>query len=311
VYQFRLIIDWHGTCISLREGRNIHLKPKLFMTKKEGSFVDLLSGGIWATSQERLRRFFKRHFRMKGLQSMRQKYHPEKKAMHDPSRSIQPPQRRVDQHRAAPRNIIQQCGQIGLLQAKRQILRDFFDYRSAKAQFTGAMEEPHVLFKRFLAATADRKCLRLSFDADAEPEFGPNWVTVELSTVDCRAKKAGSVSIDHEDGYFESVLCTNLDRMSRPESLITEVKRILRPAGQIWVEASLNAPYFDAMNLAQTEYWRITPHGLRILLENFDEILCSIYLPGGSALRTCSFFYGLKRWDEPGENRLIPVHTSR
>ena len=231
---------------------------------------------------------------MKSVQRMQQRCQPEEKATHDPSRNAQPSQKRADQRRTLAGNIIGQSGRIGPLQAKRQTLQDFLEYRSAKARFSRAVDEPHVLFKHFLTTTADYKCLYLSFDADAAPELGPNWETVDLCTVESRTKELCSVSLDYEDHSFDAVLCTDLDRMSRPEGLITELKRVLKPAGQIWVEALLNGPYFDAMNPAQTEYWRITPDGLRILLENVDEIFCSIYLPSGSALRTCSFYYGLK-----------------
>lgn len=207
----------------------------------------------------------------------------------------------LGQQRAFSCNPPQQCGDIGFLDGKRHLLRDFLDYQNAKAQLGDAIEEFYNLFKRFLAASVGGRCLRLLFDANSEPELGRNWVTVDLDKIERLARETGTLCIELEDEYFDAVLCTGLDRMSRPHRLIAEVKRVLKRAGQIWVQTPLNAPYLPAGDPTKAEYWRITPDGLRVLLEDFDEILCTVYPQGGSALRVGSFFYGLKSVDEPDD----------
>jgi hypothetical protein len=134
----------------------------------------------------------------------------------------------------------------------------------------------------------------LGFNSDANRNLGSNWFDVGLRHVEEQTKLAGKVSIDVEDEYFDAVLCTGLGRVSQPASLIAEARRVLKQAGQIWVEVPLCGPYLPGEQQTDTEYWRFTPDGLRVLLESFDEIMCSAYLPSGSALRSCSFFYGLR-----------------
>jgi len=178
-----------------------------------------------------------------------------------------------------------------------QLLNDFRDYQRAKAQQGpkgDAVEEFYRLFKKFLAATLGRKCLRLLFDADAEQSLGPNWVTLDLISVERKAGEIGAVSIDLADQHFDAVLCTGLERVSHPAGLIDEARRVLKHTGQIWVQVPLNSPYRRMANRDKAEYWRITPEGLRVLMKNFDEIFCTVFLPNGSALRNTSFFYGLK-----------------
>jgi SAM-dependent methyltransferase len=179
-----------------------------------------------------------------------------------------------------------------------RMLKDLLAYRRAKSELAAASEECRGLFGRFLAANALGPCLRLVFDAGRAdrvgPRLGPNWVTLDLASVERESREPSSLTIDLEDEYFDAVLLSGLERVSRAGRLVAELRRVLKRGGQIWVEAPLNAPYRPAGRSTPAEYWRIAPDGLRLLMEGFDEILCSVFLPGDSALRSCSFFYGLK-----------------
>ena len=179
-----------------------------------------------------------------------------------------------------------------------QNLRDFRDYQRTKAQLGSEVEEFYSLFKKFLAATVDRKCLRMLFDTDAEQPLGPNWVTLDLASVERKAGEIGAVSIDLADQHFDTVLCTGLERVSHPTGLIAEARRVLKHTGQIWVQAPLNSPYRPMAERDKAEYWRITPEGLRVLMKNFEEIFCTVFLPNDSSLRNTSFYYGLKPPEE-------------
>lgn len=194
----------------------------------------------------------------------------------------------------AANNAFKVSGQFGQICSRLRALKDLLEYERAKSQFGDTVEEFDRLFRRFLAGGTGGRCLRLLFDADSEDELGPNWATLDLAPIETRAKEGGQISIDLEDEYFDSVLLTGLSQISRPQFLIAEVRRVLKRTGQIWVQVPLNIPYFLSQNPNQREYWRITPEGLRVLFEGFDEIFCSVYLPGGNALRKFSFFYGLK-----------------
>lgn len=189
-------------------------------------------------------------------------------------------------------------GLAGLVHEKLQFIQDFLAYRNAKKGAGDCREEFHSLFRRFVAATFGQRCLRLVFDDDGTSDLGSNWVTVDLKDLQRRSIGGGELTIDLEDGYFDAVLCTGLDRISHPKQLISEVKRLLVPCGQVWAQVPLCGPYVCAPEPEQVEYWRMTPEGLKILFEDFDEILCSLYLPRGNALRSFSFYYGLKYQDE-------------
>lgn len=184
-----------------------------------------------------------------------------------------------------------------------QNLRDFRDYQKAKTQLGDSVEEFYSLFKKFLTSTAGAKCLRVLFDADTEQSLGPNWVTLDLNAVECKARETGVVSIDLTDQYFDAMLCTGLERISHPAGLISEARRVLKHTGQIWIQVPLNSPYHPMAKQDKAEYWRITPEGLRVLMKDFEEILCTAFLPQGGALRSASFYYGLKPPEESQDSR--------
>ena len=198
--------------------------------------------------------------------------------------------------------IVPKAGRFALMCGKLRTIEDIFDYKRAKAHLGDTVEEFDRLFRRFLAGSVGRRCLRLLFNPETEIELGPNWATLNLAPIEVLAKEGGPVSIDLEDEYFDTVLLTGLGQISRPQLLIAEVRRVLRRAGQIWVQVPLCAPYCAPKEEAPREYWRITPPGLRVLMEGFDEILCSVYLPCGSPFREYSFFYGLKPPIEAGDS---------
>jgi hypothetical protein len=182
----------------------------------------------------------------------------------------------------------------GLRRGGLRAIVDLFEYLRAKATFGNGIEEFDSLFKRFIAASVGRRCLRLRFDADDEADLGVQWLRVSLDQVEESLKEGGPVSIEVEEDYCDAVFVTGLERVSRPASLIAECRRKLKRGGQIWVQTPLSGPYLRSSERSQTEYWRFTPEGLQILLQDFDEILCSLYLPRGSALRSWSYYYGIK-----------------
>lgn len=173
------------------------------------------------------------------------------------------------------------------MQPKLQLVNDVLDYHRAKARIGDASEEYLCLLKRFLAESADNRCLRLQWQADAQAMAAPGWITVDLSRT---GEAAPATWLDFRTGEFDCVLCTGIEHVPDPPLLVEDLHRVTRAGGQVWVQVPLNQPYTPDM----AEYWRMTPNGLRTLMSGFDEILCAVYLPHGSALRNISFFYGLK-----------------
>lgn len=205
-------------------------------------------------------------------------------------------------HRAAGRVPLGRWGRLAdLMQEKIHLLHDFLAYRRARLQSAGAAEEFHSLFRRFLAGTVGYRCLRVMFDPAADTSLGSNWLTADLREIERHAEETGTTRIAFADGIFDAVLCTGLERVRRPEALIDEVRRILVGNGQVWVQAPLSGPYFPLAEAIPNDYWRLTPDGLRLYMRGFDEILCSVFLPNGNALRSFSFFYGLRPDDDADE----------
>lgn len=193
-------------------------------------------------------------------------------------------------------------GIAGLFDMRLHLVRDFLAYVAARQRRPDGTKELKSLFRRFLTATVGKKCLRLINGVGSEPSLGANWVSVDLQKLEQTSQESGVIALDLSSGYFDAVLCTGLERISQPQTLVSEMLRVLRTNGQIWVQVPLTAPYSPPSGDSSSEYWRFTPDGLRVLLQEFDEILCSVYSPGWSILRNCSFYYGLKGEEEEAES---------
>ena len=53
-----------------------------------------------------------------------------------------------------------------------------------------------------------------------------------------------------------------------PEKVITEILRVLKPEGLLY----LNTPFVWAYTPDPTDFYRFSPDGLRVLCENFEEL---------------------------------------
>lgn len=188
--------------------------------------------------------------------------------------------------------------QSSLFRNPVSIVQDLLEYRKTKYRFRELTWDFDRLFQRFLCIGRDGKGLYLK-DADErhgdfQNQLGPNWVTLSLDHVERRTKEPGKAIIDLAENYFDAVLCTGLERVSMPAAVVAEVRRVLKRSGELWVQAPLSLPYAPTGTESLKEYWRFTPDGLRTLLDGFDEILCSVYVPPRCMLRNYSVFYGLK-----------------
>jgi hypothetical protein len=154
--------------------------------------------------------------------------------------------------------------------------------------------EVHYLFKRFLGEDKLRKGLRIQFDPRPNPLFGGNWATMDLGKVESNARQAGKAALDVEDEYFDMVFCSGLDRVSRPSSLIAEMRRALKRRGQIWAQSALWSQPDDGKYQHNRSFWYVTPEGFQILFETFDEIACSCHQNTLNKTIKNSYFYGIK-----------------
>lgn len=186
---------------------------------------------------------------------------------------------------------------FGVVHRGLAAVQDVLEYLKFRSRFRDTTEEFRCLLRHFIAKGANRRCLRLVFDDDRQPELGSNWLTLSLDGVEREAREAGRVTLSLDDKSFDAVFCIGIGRVSRPGSLVAEIRRVMRRSGELWVHTPLCGPYAPPSQPGDAEYMRYTPDGLRILFESFDEIFASIYLPEGNSLRPCSFFYGIKPAD--------------
>jgi hypothetical protein len=154
--------------------------------------------------------------------------------------------------------------------------------------------ETDYLFRSFLSGDKFRKGLQLQFEPFPDLSLGQNWLVVDLDPIERGASESSNVTLALEGEYFDKVLCTGLDRIARPASLIAEVRRVLKRGGQIWVQAPLNSAYCPETNDPLPVYWQFTPKGFQVLFERFDEIRCSIRPTATYSPQEDSFFYGMK-----------------
>jgi hypothetical protein len=188
--------------------------------------------------------------------------------------------------------LFQRAGQL--------LLGDIRNLAADARAIDDGQEEFETLFRRFVTASVGRQCLKLDAVSKTAGQLGPNWSHLDLISVDTRAKASGMVRLDLEDECFDLVMCADLDRVSHPFSLVQELWRILKPGGQIWCQVPLSERERGTEEAdGATQYWRITPEGLRLLGKRFDEILCSVFQPRDRGLQAVSFFYGLKPVDDP------------
>lgn len=88
---------------------------------------------------------------------------------------------------------------------------------------------------------------------------------------------------------YDVVICNAiLDGLSNPSEALEEMRRILRPGGEIWIEAGFVQPYHPSPK----DYWRVTVDGLRIWTsQKFEEIDSGFF---GNPLYNGVFYHASK-----------------
>jgi SAM-dependent methyltransferase len=84
-------------------------------------------------------------------------------------------------------------------------------------------------------------------------------------------------AIPFRTGHFDIVFCTQvIEYVTEPSTLISELHRVLKPGGYIFLSAPAIFPRDSDHDL-----WRFMPEGLRLLLCGFEEVHV---VPEGSSL---------------------------
>ena len=155
--------------------------------------------------------------------------------------------------------------------------------------YTGKHE---LLFQQFLEETKGKPCLQIGIKNVFGGKFGPNWVATDLYD----KRKIVDYNYDvHDMGFqdneFDGIVCWSvLEHVPYPQKAIEEMRRVLKPGGLIWIQLPFNFPYHEAPK----DYWRVTPDGLRVWMEAFEEVHCGVDAWAGTSLITATFFWGRK-----------------
>lgn len=163
-------------------------------------------------------------------------------------------------------------------------------YRRSSTKIRSQRDRDRV-FTEFLASTSG-ECLQIAVKDEMRQKFGPNWTSVDKYDHSAVIDRHDDVeALDFPDETFNAVVCWSvLEHVPHPHRAIAELHRVLKPGGQIWVQLPFLFPYHADPN----DYWRVTPNGLRIWMEDFQEIECGCDYWARIPIVAATFYWGIK-----------------
>jgi len=169
----------------------------------------------------------------------------------------------------------------------------FIQYYRGMRRLGNNFDESMKLITDLVTSSTDKKCLQIGVKENHGGKFGPNWVSVDLyDTRDFIDYNYDIHDLKFEDDIFDVAVCMSiLEHVPYPQQAISELHRVLKPGGKIWVQLPFAYPYHQG----PYDYWRASPDGLRVWMSEFDEISCGAFLYTRTALVAASYFYGTKK----------------
>lgn len=178
---------------------------------------------------------------------------------------------------------------------KRSLPEAFFfiQYYRGMKELGNSYEISQRLFTDMLESSRDKRCLQIGVKEHVGQKFGPNWVSVDLyDTREFIDYNYDIHDLKFEDDSFDTAVCMSiLEHVPFPQKAISELHRVLKPGGKIWVQLPFAYPYHEGPE----DYWRVSPQGLRIWMSDFDEISCGAFQFTRTALVASTHFYGTKK----------------
>lgn len=165
-------------------------------------------------------------------------------------------------------------------------------YRVASRQIASKKGERDRLLREFVSRYEGKPCIQISVKEAMGRKFGPNWVSVdkydERDFIDCHDDIQ---DLRFPDATFDAAVCVDvLNHVPRPDKAISELHRVLKPGGEIWVQLPFLFPYAPH----PVDLWRVSPDGLRIWMKDFDETVCACNYFPGTRLVAMTYFCGTK-----------------
>jgi len=162
-------------------------------------------------------------------------------------------------------------------------------YRRAARRLGDASDARHKLYRQLIDESMGLTCLQIGV---RDAKLAPHWVSVDLyDESDLIDFHYDVQDLQFADESFDVVVCNAvLEHVEFPEQAIGELKRVLRPGGRIWVEVPFNQPY----HASPSDFWRVTPSGLRIWMRDFEETALGFFTIYGCPIDTGVFYFGRK-----------------
>jgi len=179
----------------------------------------------------------------------------------------------------------------------------YIGYYRASWKLGDASGQRHQLFKQFVQDSSGRDYLQIGVFEGAK--FAPHWVSVDLyDQSDYIDYNYDIHDLRFQDESFDGVACNAiLEHIDDPATAIGELRRVLKPSGQIWVEVPFNQPYHESPR----DLWRVSPEGLKIWMKGFTELASGFFRIHNSPIYTGVFFYGVKELVGPSDSSVPEV----
>lgn len=110
--------------------------------------------------------------------------------------------------------------------------------------------------------------------------FGSHVVNLDIQPSSSVDVIADAHSLPFCEGSFQAVFCQAvLEHVRRPGLVAAEIRRVLRPGGEVLVDVPFTYPYHD-----QIDFQRFTLDGLKQLFQDFEEPETGISVGPATAL---------------------------
>jgi SAM-dependent methyltransferase len=161
-------------------------------------------------------------------------------------------------------------------------------YRAAQ-KIGDASSARKDLFSGLIARSFDKKCLQIGVRGE---KHAPHFISVDLhDRSDYIDYNYDIHDLKFSDNSFDIVVCNAiLEHIEDPLKSLSELHRVLKKDGEIWIGVPFNQPYHPHPN----DYWRVSLDGLRIWMKDFTEISAGFFKINKSSIYNGVFFYGRK-----------------
>ncbi len=124
-------------------------------------------------------------------------------------------------------------------------------------------------------------------------KFSPVWTSVDLYDMsDFIDFHYDIMNLEFPDAQFDIAVCNAvLEHVPDPQKAISELGRVLKPGGEIWIEVPFNQPFHPSPQ----DYWRVSHLGMQEWMKAFEQIDCGYFLSQGSPIHSSVYYHGKKK----------------